>query len=114
MKGCARRSVVGAFILGAWLLAGVVPAASAQSADTPVDQVIALEKSGLSDDLIIRAIARDKLHGDLGTSDMLKLKNAGVSDRVITAMTEGPAAAPLPGPRRHPLRPAPARSRRAG
>lgn len=97
MKGCARRSVVGAFILGAWLLAGVVPAASAQSADTPVDQVIALKKSGLSDDLIIRAIARDKLHGDLGTSDMLKLKNAGVSDRVITAMTEGPAAAPAAG-----------------
>jgi len=93
--------VVGAFILGAWLLAGVVPAASAQSADTPVDQVIALEKSGLSDDLIIRAIARDKLHGDLGTSDMLKLKNAGVSDRVITAMMEGPpapaaSAAPMP------------------
>lgn len=101
MTGCARRSVVGAFILGAWLLAGVVPAASAQSADTPVDQVIALEKSGLSDDLIIRAIARDKLHGDLGTSDMLKLKNAGVSDRVITAMMEGPpapaaGAAPMP------------------
>ncbi|MCC7034816.1 MAG: curli production assembly protein CsgG [Acidobacteria bacterium] len=101
MTGCARRSVVGAFILGAWLLAGVVPAASAQSADTPVDQVIALEKSGLSDDLIIRAIARDKLHGDLGTSDMLKLKNAGVSDRVITAMMEGPpapaaSAAPMP------------------
>ncbi|MGE3884972.1 MAG: CsgG/HfaB family protein [Vicinamibacterales bacterium] len=101
MKACARRSVVGAFILGAWLLAGVVPAASAQSADTPVDQVIALKKSGLSDDLIIRAIARDRLHGDLGTSEMLKLKNAGVSDRVITAMTEGPpapaaSAAPMP------------------
>ena len=93
MTACARRSVVGAFILGAWLMAGVVPVAAAQSAGTPVDQVIALKKSGLSDDLIIRAVARDRLHGDLGTSEMLKLKNAGVSDRVITAMMEGPAPA---------------------
>jgi curli biogenesis system outer membrane secretion channel CsgG len=97
MAACERRGVAGAFVLGVWLLVaplaadgggGQAPAASA------VDQVIQLTKSGLSEELILRAIARDGLHQDLGTSDMLKLKQAGVSDRVIGAMMEAPSAAP--------------------
>ncbi len=100
MRAYAGREVFGAFILGAWLLTGAGPVSAdggqgtkAAAPVTPVDQVIQLRKSGLSDDLIIRAIGRDKLNADLGTSEMLKLKDAGVSDRVITAMMEAPPAA---------------------
>jgi curli biogenesis system outer membrane secretion channel CsgG len=71
-------------------------AAAAAKPTTPVDQVIALVKSKLSEDLIIRAIAKESLHADLGSADMLKLKNAGVTDKVIGAMMDGPAAAAAP------------------
>lgn len=110
MRAFARHGLVGAVICGLSLIIGTaLPAVAGQgqkpaaapkpAASSPVDQVIELSKSGLSDDLIIRAISRDKLHGDLGTSDMLKLKKAGVSDRVINVMMDGPqAAAPAAAP----------------
>lgn len=97
MAACERCGAVGTIVFGV-ILASVAPLAAIggvgqMPAVSPVDQVIQLTKSGLSEDLVLRAIARDKLHGDLGTSDMLTLKKAGVSDRVINAMMEAPAAA---------------------
>lgn len=107
MRAFAGHQLVGAVVFGTSLLVGgAMPAvagpeqgqkpAAAAPAATPVDQVIELSKSGLSDDLVIRAINRDKLHTDLSTSDMLKMKKSGVSDRVINAMMDGPAAASEP------------------
>jgi curli biogenesis system outer membrane secretion channel CsgG len=63
---------------------------------TPVDKVAELAKSGLSEDLILRAIAKEQLHADLTSADMLKLKAAGASEKVITAMMDGPSSAAAP------------------
>lgn len=73
------------------------PAAPAKAA-SPVDKVIDLTKSGLSEDLVLRAIARENLTAELSSDDMIKLKKAGVSDKVISAMEPGaaPAAAAVP------------------
>ncbi len=91
------------------------PAKAAAPANPTVTRVIELTKSGLSDDLVVRAVTRENLGADLGADDMLTLKRAGVSDKVITAMldaaptTAAPsavapavalavAAAPMPAP----------------
>jgi len=75
------------------------PAAKAPAAPaTPVDKVIELVKGGLGDDMVIRAIGKEGLHADLTSADMLKLKKAGVSEKVMSAMLESPAAAPAPAP----------------
>jgi curli biogenesis system outer membrane secretion channel CsgG len=79
----------------------------------PVDQVIDLVKSGLSEDLVIRAIGKDSLHSDLSSADMVKLKRAGATDKVISAMMDGaaasaPAAAAAPAVEPAPLAAAPA------
>lgn len=73
---------------------GAKPAATAK-ATSPVDKVIDMQKSGLSEDLIVRSITRENLTQELTSDDMIKLKKAGVSDKVISAMEPGsPAAAP--------------------
>lgn len=72
--------------------------ATPSRATSPVDKVIDLTKSGLSEDLVLRAIARENLTAELSSDDMIKLKKAGVSDKVISAMEPGagPAAAAVP------------------
>jgi curli biogenesis system outer membrane secretion channel CsgG len=79
------------------------PAAQAAKAAGPVDKVIEMVKSGLSEDLVIRAIGKENLRADLGSSDMIRLKKAGVTDKVIAAMdpasatsAAAPASAPAP------------------
>ena len=57
---------------------------------SPVDKVIELAKAGMSEDLIIRAITKDQLHADLSSDEMLKLKRAGVTDKVIGALMDAP------------------------
>ncbi len=64
------------------------PIADSQPQPVIVEDVIKLSKAGLSDDLIIQQI-RSKTRGqavDLSTEQLLKLKGAHVSDRVIQAM----------------------------
>ena len=68
--------------------------------------VMNLVKSGLSEDLIMNVIGKQPSSFALGATDLVGLKNAGVSERIINAMvnkasggTVGPAAAASPGPR---------------
>jgi curli biogenesis system outer membrane secretion channel CsgG len=67
-------------------------AGTTKPAATPVEKVIDLTKSGLSEELLLRIITRDRLTSDLNSDEMLRLKRAGVSDKVVSAMME-PAAA---------------------
>src|SRR5688572_6278468 len=94
-----------ALLLSFSLLPELASPASAQASKNPsltptaspvsaVDKVIELTKSGLDGDFIVRAIAKDSLHGDLSSDDLLKLKRAGVADAAIRAMMAGPASAP--------------------
>ncbi len=82
-------------------------AATAKAAPSPVDSVIESVKAGLSDSLIIRTLKRDNKPMDLTPADLVKLKNAGVSENIIGVMldpTSNPApaaaaaAAPAPAP----------------
>jgi curli biogenesis system outer membrane secretion channel CsgG len=77
--------------------------AAAPKAASPVDSVIQLVKGGMSDDLIIRSLKKSNKAVDLSPADMVKLKQAGVSDNVIGVMldpssTPAPAAAVAPPP----------------
>jgi curli biogenesis system outer membrane secretion channel CsgG len=75
------------------------PAAQAAKPAGPVDTVLEMVASGLSEDLIIRSIAKENLKTDLGSADMVRLKKAGATDKVIAAMdpasgSSAPVAAP--------------------
>jgi hypothetical protein len=56
-----------------------------------VEDVIKLTKAGLSDDVVIQQIKKKGQPFDLSTDQLLQLKSAHVSDRVIEAMTENHA-----------------------
>jgi len=76
-------------------------AAKPAAAPSPVDSVIQSVKAGLSENLIIRTLKRDNKPIDLTTADLVKLKNAGVSENIINVMLDpasAPAAAPAPAP----------------
>jgi len=73
--------------------------AAANVAPSPVDSVIESVKTGLSESLIIRTLKRDNQPLDLPAADLVKLKNAGVSENLISVMLDpasAPAAAPAP------------------
>lgn len=84
--------------------------AAAPKAASPVDSVIQLVKSGMSENLIVKTLQRQNKPMDLSPADLVKLKNAGVSENVIGVMmdpssapaaaapTPPPAAAPAPAP----------------
>jgi curli biogenesis system outer membrane secretion channel CsgG len=52
-------------------------------------------KAGLSDSLIIRTLVRENKPANLTPADLVKLKNAGVSENVISALLD-PSSAPAP------------------
>jgi hypothetical protein len=52
------------------------------------DEVISLVKAGLSSSIIINKIRTSKSNFDVSTDALIKLKKAGVSDDVLTAMQE--------------------------
>jgi len=73
--------------------------AKAKAAPSQVDSVIESVKAGLSESLIIRTLQRDNKPANLTTADLVKLKNAGVSENIINALldpTSAPAAAAAP------------------
>ena len=75
--------------------------AAAKAATSPVDSVIESVKAGLSESIIIRTLKRDNKPLDLTTADLVKLKNAGVSENIINIMLDpgsAPAAAAAPAP----------------
>ena len=87
--------------------AAAKPAAAASS----VDSVIQSVKAGLSESIIIRTIQRENKPANLTTADLVKLKNAGVSEKIIEVMldpTSTPAAAAAPSPVAAPAPPPPA------
>ena len=55
------------------------------------DEVISLTKAGLSPSIIIGKIRSGKSNFDLSTDSLIKLKQAGVTDDVVTAMLEAKA-----------------------
>ncbi len=69
--------------------------AAAPKAASPVDSVIQLVKGGMSDDLIIRSLKKTNKAVDLSPADMVKLKQANVSDNVIGVMLD-PSSTPAP------------------
>ena len=70
------------------------PAAAKPAAQpSPVDSVIQSVKAGLSESLIIKTLQRDNKPMNLTTADLVKLKNAGVSENLIGVMLD-PASAP--------------------
>ncbi len=83
------------------------PAASKPAAASPVDSVIQLVKSGMSEDLIIKSLKKTNKAVDLSPADMVKLKQAGVSDNVIGVMLD-PTSTPAPAAAAAPPPPAPA------
>ncbi len=58
-----------------------------------VNEVIKLVKARISDDVIIQELVREGRPFNLSASDMVRLKNVGVSDRVISVMID-PKAVP--------------------
>lgn len=97
--------------------AAAKPAAAAPkpaAAPSPVDSVIQSVKAGLSENLIIRTLQRDNKPINLTPADLVKLKNAGVSENIIGVMLDpasapaAPAAAAAPAPAPPPAAPTPA------
>jgi curli biogenesis system outer membrane secretion channel CsgG len=77
--------------------------AAAPKAGQPsaVDSVIESVKAGLSESLIIRTLQRENKPANLAPADLVKLKNAGVSEKIIDVMLDpsaAPAAAAAPAP----------------
>ena len=58
-----------------------------------VEDVKALARAGVSDDLIISQIHNTRTVYHLGTTDIITLKNAGVSEKVIDFMINTPTSA---------------------
>jgi curli biogenesis system outer membrane secretion channel CsgG len=89
---------LGSFVIGIALAQAPAPKAAPAKAATKatpsrVDSVIESVKAGLSEGLIIRGLQRENKPFDLTTADMVKLKNSGVSENIISVMLD-PASAP--------------------
>src|SRR4029077_3022668 len=74
--------------------AAAAPKAAGQP--SPVDSVIQSVKAGLSESLIIRTLQRENKPANLTPADLVKLKNAGVSENLIGVMLD-PRRAPGAG-----------------
>lgn len=80
---------------------GQTQATSAPGSEITNARVIEMSKLGLDDDIIIAKIKRGNSHFQLGDSDLVDLKKAGVSAKVIAAMLDfapGKPAAPVVSP----------------
>jgi curli biogenesis system outer membrane secretion channel CsgG len=80
-------------------LAAMQAPARAQKPASQVDNVIQLVKAGMSEGLIIKTLQKQNKPMDLTPADLVKLKNAGVSENIISVMMDPsstPAAAPAP------------------
>jgi curli biogenesis system outer membrane secretion channel CsgG len=63
------------------------------SVATPVDDVIKLVKSGMSEAFIIKSLQKSNKPISLTPADLVKLKNAGVSENIMSVMMD-PSSAP--------------------
>jgi len=89
--------------------AKAAPAKAASKASQPsqVDSVIDSVKAGLSESIIIKTLQRENKPANLSTADLVKLKNAGVSENIINVMLD-PSSAPAPAAAAAPAPPPPA------
>jgi hypothetical protein len=62
-----------------------------------VADVIKLSQAKISDDIIVQQLSKKGQHFDLSTEQLIQLKNAGVSDRVIRTMID-PTKGNVPSP----------------
>jgi curli biogenesis system outer membrane secretion channel CsgG len=65
---------------------------------TPVDKVVKMLKAGLGEDLVVKEIVRENLKADLTPDEMVRLKEAGASDRVISAVMDPSSVGSAPAP----------------
>ena len=109
-------AILAALGIGFFLWAPAAGAQAAKSAaNLTVDDVIKLAKAGLSEDIIIQQIRKHNRPFNLSTDQLIALKTAKVSDRVIEIMLDpstadapaGPAPAPAPSPAAAPTPPSP-------
>src|SRR6478609_2587858 len=63
-------------------------AVTAQDEVMTNEEVISLSKAGLSPSIIVGKIRSGQTNFDLSTDSLIKLKQAGVSDDIVTAMLE--------------------------
>jgi hypothetical protein len=74
-------------VLAVGLLAALVAiAVPARALAITPDEVVALKKAGVSDEVILAVIARDNTPIDLAADQLVALKQQGVSDAVVLAM----------------------------
>jgi hypothetical protein len=69
--------------------------APTQESDLTNTRVIEMSKLGLDDDIIIARIKHTACHFQLGDSDLVDLKKAGVTPKVIAAMLDAAAVTPV-------------------
>src|ERR1700757_4095374 len=89
--------------------------ATVQSSEITNARVVEMSKLGLDDEIIIARIKHNTCHFQLGDADLVELKKAGVSPKIIAAMLEvipaipAPPGPPLPAvqPAQPPTPPAP-------
>ena len=62
------------------------------------DSVISMVKAGLGEELVLSKIRSSPAQYDLSTDGIIKLKSAGVTDKIIQAMMAAGSAAPAPAP----------------
>jgi hypothetical protein len=84
-----RPAILAAFMFACFAVA------SAQQPLTNQD-IIRMEKAGMSDQVILAAIGTQSHNFTLSTGDLIALKQAGVSDAVLAAMLKAGAPAPVP------------------
>lgn len=76
--------------------APAIPRRGTSNSDITNSRVIELTKLGLDDDIIIAKIKNGKCQFQLGDTDLLDLKKAGVSSKVVASMLDaGALTAPL-------------------
>ncbi len=78
------------------ILAICLGTASAQQFTNTNDSVVKMVKAGMSDSIVISTINSQPAHFSLTANDLIALKQAGVSDAIMSAMIakSSPAAAP--------------------
>src|ERR1022692_2267061 len=69
-------------------------ATSASAGSLSVDDVIKLSKAGVDDDVIIQKIRKQGQPFDLTTDQLIQLKSASVSNRVMQVMIDPTKASP--------------------
>jgi hypothetical protein len=62
------------------------PAVAATSEDRPYRDILSLKEAGFSDDFLLNKIRTDDVRYQLTTSEILRLRSAGLSEAVIAAM----------------------------